>query len=95
METKLTVICNAGEECSIKDLSTSAPQVSAERKQLSNKFKHVLSNSWQYKLELAVVCIAIVIVWGLLSLPVIFYHLPEKQVYRNVCVAVYRMAKRW
>ena len=89
METKLAVICSAGEEYSKNDLSASAPQVSAERKQLSNKFKHVLSNSWQYKLELAVVCIVIVIVWGLLSLPVIFYHLPQKQVYRKVCAVVW------
>lgn len=81
METKLTVFCSAGEKCK-KDLSTLAPQVSTERKQLSNKFKHLLSNPWQFKLELAVVCITIVIVWGLLSLPVIFYHLPHKQVER-------------
>ena len=64
-----------------KDLST-LPRKLEERKQSKNK--HVLSKTWSYILELAVVCIVIVTVWGLLSLPVIFYHLPQKQVCKSM-----------
>ena len=78
------VICNVGErvdsEKRKKHLSTSPSRELEERKQHRNK--RALKNPWRL-LELAVVCILIVIVWGLSSLPVIFYHLPQKQVYIN------------
>ena len=75
------VICSVGErvvsEERKKNLSTSPSRELEERKQLRNK--HAFKNPWRL-LELAIFCIVIVIVWGSLSLPVIFYHLPQKQV---------------
>lgn len=72
-----------------KNLSTLPPQELEEGKQ--PKYKHVLSKSWSFILELAVVCILIVILWGLLSLPVIFYYLPQKQVYESTssCIRIH------
>ena len=32
--------------------------------------------AWQ-RVEVGVICVVIAVVWGLLSLPVIFYHLPS------------------
>lgn len=75
-----------------KNLSTLPPQEFEERKQLQNK--HVLTEQWLFVLELAVVCIVIIIVWGLLSLSVIFYHLPEKQVYIIHIKHVYMNTKK-
>ena len=76
------VNCSVGErvvsEERKKNLSTSPSRELEERKQLRNK--RALKNPWRL-IELVAVCIVIVIVWGLLSLPVIFYHLPQKQVY--------------
>ena len=37
--------------------------------------EHSVSKVWQ-RLELGVLVAAILVVWGLLSLPVVFYHLP-------------------
>lgn len=59
------------------------------RKKRKNVFKHVdiLSRMWQLKLKLAVVCIVIVVIWGLLTLPVTFYYLFKNKVYK-VCVGM-------
>ena len=37
--------------------------------------EHSVSKVWQ-RLELGVLVAAVLVVWGLLSLPVVFYHLP-------------------
>ena len=34
---------------------------------------------WQ-KVEMGVVCLLIIIVWSLLSLPIVFFHLPVEEV---------------
>ena len=41
--------------------------------------------AWQ-RVEVGVICVVIAVVWGLLSLPVIFYHIPQvsSQYYGNM-----------
>ena len=38
--------------------------------------------------EIVVLCIMVVVVWILLSLPLIFYHLPEKTQVSEKCVSL-------
>jgi len=38
------------------------------------------TSSWWSKLEIAVVFCLILVVWGLLSLPIIFYYIPVEDV---------------
>lgn len=40
----------------------------------------VLKEKWRVKCELAIVIGLVIIVWGLLSLPILFYHLDGSQV---------------
>ena len=47
---------------------------------IKEKLRHILVEKWQM-MELVILGIVVVVVWGLLSLPVIFYHLRENQVY--------------
>ena len=46
---------------------------------IKKKLRLIPFEKWQ-KIELVILAAVVVIVWGLLSLPVIFYHLPESQV---------------
>lgn len=50
---------------------------------LKDKTSNVSFKQWQFIIELAVVLVVILIVWGLLSLPIIFYHLPQNQVHAS------------
>ena len=43
------------------------------------RLRHIPIERWQ-RIELVILSAVVVIVWGLLSLPVIFYHLPENKV---------------
>ena len=38
--------------------------------------------AWQ-RVEVGVICVVIAVVWGLLSLPVIFYYIPQVSSYQN------------
>ena len=58
-----------------------SPESIERSHKLSDKLR-ISSNEWQW-LQVGGFVVAIAVVWGLLSLPVIFYHLPQDQ----VCIA--------
>ena len=43
----------------------------------SDKFSGRFAGRMKQNLDVAVVCVVIVVVWVLLALPTVFYHLPE------------------
>ena len=69
--------CSNGEiaVCSPQDLST--PSRVSEKKRLCYQ-----------RAEIAVLCFVVVIVWMLLSLPILFYHLPDSQPGQTVSVRI-------
>ena len=52
---------------------------------IKEKLRHIPVKKWQM-MELVILGIVVAIVWGLLSLPVIFYHLRESQVYIAIMI---------
>ena len=46
------------------------------------------SKMYQLKLEFAVMCVLIVVTWGLLAIPVIIYHTPVSVPIRQIALAM-------
>ena len=46
---------------------------------IMKRLRHFLTTHWQ-TMELVILVVVFFIIWGLVSLPTVFYHLPQAQV---------------
>lgn len=72
---------NAWTQCSLNDSESAAPQRN-QKEDNSKSSKRFGGGDLEHRYKLCLraeivgLCVLIVIVWGLLSLPIVFYHLP-------------------